>query len=149
MNISVLTDLCLQDPFILEEVKEDVYHALKVVKKINKKPAWDLDQVDKLCKLCVDIYIDWMQLENYWKQTHPNFEETVSDQPETLENSLVRQLYLFAKENTHWRQNEMTLEGSPSLIQFYLTKIKKILDKAVQSANKGVVPDPEELTDSD
>ena len=140
MNQQVLSELCYHFPSCLEDLKERVFLAHKLVKNLNKETAVDLYKLDKLCKFCIDINISWINLENQWKQfkLDPEYWEAIDFQSETHEECLVRQIYIFAKENTIWKNDSMTVEGSTYLLEYYLNDLWKILIKAVNQAKIGL-----------
>ena len=149
MNCAALIELCQQDCMVLEDIKEHLTKARKLTKKINQKKATDMDIVDKLCEVIISISIEWAKLQEKWDMStlKPSHGEDDFFKPETPYDMFIRQLFIFAKENSTWRKDNMTLEGSPSIAAFYVNEIWKAINQATEIATKGATEGWEDVWD--
>ena len=140
MNSEVLKEVCVKYPELFQDLKIHTGRALRQAQRVYKEPDFDRGKLDKLVKLCLDIYIDWCAVESKWKilKAHKgaDYWHATWHQPESVHDFWVRQIYLFFKENTVWRKDEKRIEGSLSIAKFCLENLWGVLVEVNQETKK-------------
>ena len=133
MNHELVRSLCWHDTSAITEVEEKCKKALKWVHKVNKEPATDMTKIDELCRLCLEVSMAWALAEKRWKEIHPEY---VFDEEESIYDHWVTQLWKFARENSIDQKDDLTVQGSPLMVEYYLEELAKSMKQIREEMGK-------------